>query len=354
MMNRPVRTRARAVAGPAVKLGVFALVTVLATYVLAATIANRGYGDTVTYRAVFTDATGLLTGDDVRIAGVRVGAVEAVEVIRRDGPDGRSLAEVRFSVRADRTLPDGVTAAIRYRNLVGQRYVALAQGPGAVGRRLPPGGTIPVGRTAPALDLTVVFGGFQPLFVALDPAEVNRLSYEIVQVLQGEAGTVTDLLAHTASLTTTIASRDAVIGRLVDNLNAVLEVVARRDAGLSTTIAELRRLVSGLAADRTAIGESLAGINDLARATADLLAKARPPLRADVEALRRVSSNLNDSRAVVDGVLERLPGKLATITRTATYGSWFNFYLCSFDGRVALPAGATYTPRFRVDQARCG
>jgi phospholipid/cholesterol/gamma-HCH transport system substrate-binding protein len=338
---------ARAVGGPLVKLALFAVVTLAASYVLAVTITNKGYGTTTAYRAEFTDATGLVGGDDVRIAGVRVGEVRRIRVVRRN------VAEVTFTVRRDVPLPGGALAAIRYRNLVGQRYLAVGQGPGAVGATLPPGGVIPVARTTPALDLTVLFGGFQPLFQALDPAQLNQLSYEIIQVLQGEGGTIEQLLAHTASLTSTLAAKDAVIGRLVTNLNTVVGTLAQRDTQLSGAIGELRRLVSGLAADRTAIGQSLSGIDGLAAATADLLVKARPAIRSDVDELGRLSRNLNDSSAVVDGVLQRLPGKLATITRTATYGSWFNFYLCSLDGKVGLPTGAVFTPRLAVNQARC-
>ena len=83
-----------------------------------------------------------------------------------------------------------MTAAIKYRNLVGQRYVALDQGAGDLDPMLPPGGTIPLDRTTPALDLTALFNGFKPLFQALSPDDVNQLSGEIIQVLQGEGGTV--------------------------------------------------------------------------------------------------------------------------------------------------------------------
>jgi phospholipid/cholesterol/gamma-HCH transport system substrate-binding protein len=338
---------ARAIRGPLVKLVAFALVTLTASYLLAATIANTGYGASTEYRAEFTDVTGLVPGDEIRIAGVRVGDVRRVRVTRR------TLAEVTFSMRRDVPLPAGVRAAVRYRNLVGQRYIALTQGPAAVGATLPPGSVIPVTHTTPALDLTVLFGGFQPLFQALDPTQVNQLATEIIQVLQGEGGTLESLLAHTASLTSTLAGKDAVIGRLVDNLNSVVGVLASRDQQLSATIGELRRLVAGLAADRTAIGQSLAGLDGLAATTADLLVKARPAIRSDVDSLGRLAKNLNDSADVVDGVLRRLPDKLTTITRTATYGSWFNFYLCSLDAKVGLPTGTAFTPQVVVDQARC-
>lgn len=339
-------------AGPLAKLIAFATVTVLATYVLAATITNRGFDETTSYRAQFTDVTGLVEGDDVRIAGVRVGQVKDIKVVHRD------TAEVKFTVRADRTLPKGVLAKIRYRNLVGQRYVALSEGPGPTGRMLSEDALIPIAQTEPSLDLTVLFNGFQPLFQALNPQDVNRLSFEIVQVLQGEGGTVESLLGHTASLTTTIAEKDAVIGQVIDNLNTVLATVGQRDAELADLITQLRLFVSGLSADRTAIGNSLADIDDLASSTASLLDKTRPALADDIQQLGATARVLAQHKDVLDGYLKRLPTKLNTITRTASYGSWFNFYLCSLDGRVALP-GLPITDnlpanlRIAVDQARC-
>ena len=88
-------------------------------------------------------------------------------------------------------------------------------------------------RTSPALDLTVLFNGFKPLFQALSPADVNQLSYEVVQVFQGEGGTVESLLGHTASVTNTLAARDQVINALIINLNDVLDHIADRDDQLN-------------------------------------------------------------------------------------------------------------------------
>ena len=127
----------------------------------------------------------------------------------------RTRALVTFKVDKDQQLTDGTNATIRYRNLVGQRYISLAQGVGGP-RVLKEGDTIPLARTNPALDLTVLFNGFKPLFAALSPADVNKLSYEIVTVFQGEGGTLESLLSHTASVTSTLASRDQVIGSLIE------------------------------------------------------------------------------------------------------------------------------------------
>jgi phospholipid/cholesterol/gamma-HCH transport system substrate-binding protein len=298
---------------------------------------------------MFTDATGLLPGDDVRIAGVRVGEVDSIEVAQRPR---RALARVTFTVDADRTIATSTRALIRYRNLVGQRYVALAEGAGT-DRPLRENGTLPLRQTQSALDLTVLFNGFKPLFAALNPEDVNSFAMEIIKTLQGEAGNVNSLLTHTASLTTTLADRDAVIGRTIDNLNAVLETVDERDRAFSTLIVELQRFISGLAEDRAAIGASLTNIAGLAESTAGLVRDARPAIRDDVRELGEVSKTLADHEDVVAGVLQRLPNKLNTITRTATYGSWFNFYLCDFTGRVILTQDVQYAPNYHSTAARC-
>jgi len=332
-----------------VKLIAFIIVTVLATGVLAATIGNIRLGGSTSYSALFEDATGLLPGDDVRIAGVRVGEVEQVEVAERER---RAVARVVFAVDSDRPVATSTKALIRYRNLVGQRYVALAEGPGS-GRPLPENGTLPLRQTQSALDLTVLFNGFKPLFAALNPEDVNAFAMEIIKTLQGEAGNVNSLLASTASLTSTLADRDEVIGRTIDNLKTVLATVDERSDQLSTLLAELQRFVSGLAEDREAIGASLTNIAGLAESTAGLVRDARPSLRNDIRELGEVTKNLDDNKEVVAGVLQRLPTKLNTITRTATYGSWFNFYLCDFTGRVILSNTVTYTPNYHSSAARC-
>jgi phospholipid/cholesterol/gamma-HCH transport system substrate-binding protein len=243
--------------GDLVRLLIFMITTGLATSVLVITIGNLSFGATKTYKAVFSDATGVVNGDDIRIAGVKVGTVKDIQVYNDD------QAEVTFTVDADTRLDDATHATIRFRNLIGQRYISLTE-QGKSDKVLDDGDTIPVARTQPALDLTVLFNGFKPLFQALSPDDVNKLSYEIVQVFQGEGSTVENLLASTASLTQTLANRDQVIGDLLKNLRYVLDHVADRDQQLGQLIDSFRNLVGGLKHDRVAILSSLNGISDLA------------------------------------------------------------------------------------------
>jgi phospholipid/cholesterol/gamma-HCH transport system substrate-binding protein len=312
-----------------VKFLSLAVVVALATTVLAVTIANASGGDRATYTARFTDAAGLLASDDVRIAGVVVGAVERVRIV------DRRVAEVEFTVDRAQRLPASVTAAINYENLIGQRYLELEQGGGAEGS-LEPGATIPEDRTRGPLNLTTLFNGFQPLFTALDAEQVNQLSFEIIEVLQGQGGTIESLLASTASLTSTIADRDEVIGQVIDNLNSVLDTVNARDEQLSALIVSLQELVSGLAEDREPIGEALASIGELTEVTAGFVSDARPALADDVVALGDLSDNLVASGGTIESFLQNWSPKLRKLSRAGSYGSWFNFYLCGVGGQVGL------------------
>ncbi|WP_410574239.1 MCE family protein [Amycolatopsis sp. cmx-4-61] len=339
----------RGLLAPLIKLGIFVVVTVLFTTILGISIANINTTSTNAYKARFTDATLLLPNDDVRIAGVRVGQVKDVHIV------DKRQAEVEFEVDAGRTLPAGVTAQIKFRNLVGQRYVSLGEGADNSGKTLPPGGTIPLERTTPALDLTELFNGFKPLFTALNPEDVNKLSYEVIQVLQGEGGTVESLLSHTASLATTIADKDQVIGEVIDNLNSVLDTVNAHTPQLNDLIVKLQQLVSGLAADRKPIGDAIESLGNLAQTTSGLLGEVREPLKNDISALGNLTSQLNKNEPELEHFIQFLPTKVSTLTRTADYGSWFNFYACEFSGSVSLPPliNDVALPLIPANRARC-
>jgi phospholipid/cholesterol/gamma-HCH transport system substrate-binding protein len=320
-----------------IKLVTFIVITSLATGVLVVLIGNLSFEKSQTYKAIFSDATGVVKGDDIRIAGVKVGSVKNVQIY------DRTKAKVTFTVRNASDLTHSSTATIRYRNLVGQRYISVTQGVGDTSK-LKGGDTLPLSQTEPALDLTVLFNGFKPLFAALTPADVNRLSYEIIQVFQGEGGNIEGLLRSTGSITNTLADRDQLIGDVIDNLNVVLKTIGDRDDQLSSLIVNLKTFVNGLTEDRGAILGSLDSVSALAQQTAQITTGIRPGLVASIHGLRQVAFNLNKGRDEIDRALQILPIKLEKIGRTAIYGSFFNFYLCEFKAKVVLPTGNINVP----------
>jgi phospholipid/cholesterol/gamma-HCH transport system substrate-binding protein len=324
--------RNRVTAAALVKLSLFTAASAVVTTVLVLIMGSFALGDTTTYQAKFANASQLQPGDDVRIAGVPVGQVDEVEIA------GRNRALVTFSVSQGVPLTTTSRAEIRYLDLVGNRYMALTKGSGG-GVGLHDGATIPLSRTSPALDLTVLFDGFKPLFAALSPGEVNTLSMNIVRTLQGEGGTVRSLLQHTASLTNHVANRDELVGDVVTNLNRTLDTVTDRRRRVVELVDQMQRWVSGLSAERRTIGASLHNIRSLTVATAELLKKGRPAIKEDVERLRGVLDVLAQPRnqRLITDMLRRLPEKLTDQARTGTYGSWYQYYLCDFNGSIILP-----------------
>ncbi|MGO4615247.1 MCE family protein [Nocardia sp. 2YAB30] len=334
-----MKQKLRGLGGPLTKLIVFIVVTLFATTMLALSIANYSSGGTG-FKARFTDVTSLNPGDEVRIAGVRVGKVTDVSIV------DKRLAEVKFDLTDRSWLPATTTATIKYRNLVGQRYIALEQGAGEQGRKLNKGGTIPLERTRPALNLTTLFNGFRPLFRTLTADDVNKLSFEIIQVFQGEQGTIHDLVATTANLTNKIADKDAVIGELTRNLTAVLDTVNKRDDQFDQLIVNTEALISGLAAERDTIGRSVTSLADLTSATADLLVPVRPTLQGSIAGLSQLTGTLDDRSDEVNEALRNLPLKMEKLGRAASYGSWFQFYLCGID--IVVGPGAVDAPQLNL------
>jgi phospholipid/cholesterol/gamma-HCH transport system substrate-binding protein len=343
----------RGFVAPLIKLIIFLVITAIATYILGATISNSAYGSTSTYRANFTDVAGLQLGDDVRIAGVRVGTVDGITIERNK--HNVSYAHIQFTVQKSRPLPTSVVATLRYRNLVGQRYLDIEQGAGNPNRILKPGDTIPISHTHPAVDLTLLFQGFAPLVQGLSADQINKLSFEIIQTLQGEGGAIESLLSTVADLTNALADKDKVIGDVINNLSGVLTAVGQRDSELNNLIIQLQGFISGLAGDRTTIGNAIDGINKLATSTAGLLTQVRAPLAKDVRSITGLVDTLNQNSSTIKFVVQQLPPTLAGLIRTASYGSWFNFYLCSLSGDLVLP-GATIPLNNLVDgnTKRCG
>jgi phospholipid/cholesterol/gamma-HCH transport system substrate-binding protein len=304
-----------------VKFVAFAMVSVLLGWVLVNTMQNGVSGDTQSFRAEFADVAGLRVGDDVRVAGVRVGRVQGIEI-------ARTGAEVSFEIVSKQPLLDSTKIVMRYQNLLGQRYLALVQDADR-GARLSAGATVPLDRTSPGFDLTELLNGFRPLFEALRPDDVNALASSLVKVLQGEGGTVESLLAQTGKLTNFLADRDQVVGEVLDNLTPVLTDIAGQGTELQSTVEELRALMTGLARDRKSIGASIDGMSQLIGSTSQLLQDARVPTVRAVKRFRTVMDLFMANKAPFVSAIGSFGSTMAALGRASSYENAVNIYLCS-------------------------
>ena len=316
------------ITGTAIKLGAFALVLLLFTAIIIVVFGQLRFDRTTGYTAIFKNASGLRSGQFVRASGVEVGKVSNVELI-----DGGTKAKVDFAV--DRSLPlfQGTTASVRYLNLIGDRYLELKRGDDE--KRLPAGGTIPIERTQPALDLDALIGGFRPLFRALDPNKVNNIAQSIITIFQGQGGTLNDILDQTSELTSTLADRDQAIGEVVRNLNTVLDTTVKHQQQFDETVQNFEKLITSLKNRADPIATSVADISDAAGSVADLLGDNRPLLQKTVTQLEVVQQPLIDQKDQLNEIISRLPTALKILGRAGgIYGDFFNFYACDITLRL--------------------
>ena len=330
-----------------VKFGVFAVVMSVLTLFLFFTFGQYRTGAVTGYSALFNDASRLKAGDSVRVAGVRVGTVNGVAL----QPDKKVV--VKFDADRSVVLTDGTKAAVRYLNLVGDRYLELVDGPGST-RRLPAGGQINVSHTAPALDLDLLLGGLKPLIHGLNPRDVNALSSALLEVFQGEGGTLQSLFNKSTSFTNTLADNDQTIEHLIDNLNVVAATLNKDGGQFSGAIDRLQRLVTGLSDDRDTFGPAIDALSNGTVTLADLLGKARPPLSGTVEQLRRLAPNLDNDKDRLDAALQKAPRNFRKLVRLGVFGATIPYFLCQITIRGTDLSGKTViAPWFRSHEQRC-
>ena len=330
-----------------VKFAVFGVVMAVLTAFLFFIFGQYRTGATAGYSAVFADASRLKAGQSVRVAGIRVGTVNSVSL----RPDKKVV--VKFDADRNIVLTEGTRAAVRYLNLVGDRYLDLIDGPGP-SKLLGAGGQIPVNRTAPALDLDLLLGGLKPVIQGFNPQDVNALTASLIQVFQGEGGNLQSLFSKTSSFSNALADNDQTVQQLIDNLNTVVGTLSKDGDKFSGAIDRLERLVSGLSDDRNTIGTAIDSLSNGTTSLADLLSNTRPQLAGTVDQLSRVAPLLDQDKDRIDAALQRAPKNLRKLVRLGSMGATIPYYVCLLTLRGTDLNGKTVVaPLFRSEAGRC-
>ncbi|MEV0294265.1 MCE family protein [Nocardia sp. NPDC050710] len=310
---------------PLIGFSLFAVVSILVTVVVWNTLARTVDGDTNTYTATFSDVLGLREGDDVRMAGVRVGKIEKIRL------DSKNDAEVTFIVQRDQTIYDDTKALVRYQNLIGQRYVALAPGKAASPAPLKNNASIPLERTEPSFDISALLNGFQPLFQVLQPEQVNRLSETFIQALQGDGVSLSAFITQAATLATDFQRRDAILSDVITNLSGVMSGLAKRGDELETLVTQTRSLIGGLYEQGQSLQQSTVQIADATGALVDMMGKVQPKLQTAQNSTSAALTLLLANGAKLDNAAVDLPAVLANAGRFSSEGTYANAYLCGLD-----------------------
>jgi phospholipid/cholesterol/gamma-HCH transport system substrate-binding protein len=324
--------------GVLLRFAIYATVCLLGIVLVFLVFAQFRIENANSYNAVFANVSGLRENNFVRIAGVEVGKVKKVVV----QPD--STVRVEFSADDSVVLTEGSKAIVRYDDLFGGRFLELAEGAGGV-KKLDPGATIPASRTQPALDLDALIGGLRPVFRSLNPDQINALSGELIQALQGQGPTVGSILTQAASATNTLADRDRLFGSLITNLNILLGSLGDQSGQVSKAVDSLSTLMVTLHARRDDVERGIRTVDQFFVTATDLLTRARTPLKKVVDQTDRVAGTIMADKDFVDNLINTLPDDYRIIGREGLYGDFFTFYLCDailkVNGKNGQPAYIT-------------
>lgn len=313
---------------PLMMLSLFLVVATAATWLVFVTLRREVQGPTNTYSAMFTDASGLKIGDDVRIAGVRVGRVDSIDL------DG-TLARVTFRVEKNQHIYNDTTASVTYQNIIGQRYLGLSPGTAQQHTLLADKDRIPVERTTPSFDISNLLNGFEPLFALLSPQQVDNLTNGIIQALQGDSGSVLTLITQTSTLAETLAGPDAVLGDVINNLNEVTTVLAKQNTNLQTLIGQSRDIMVTLASRRDALVASVGSINSAVGRLAQIVTAIYPNLQQlitrDPGFLAQLTGEGQERFSMMAANLILVWKGLARMTQS---GAYIDGYLCDINSTI--------------------
>ncbi len=296
-----------------------ASIAVIVLLVLAAFRAQDlpliGGGDT--YYASFSEAGGLKVNDEVRIAGVRVGKVNSVEL-----EDGE--VKVGFKVKTDSTFGKETGAAIKVKTLLGAMYLSLE--PAGSGQ-LEEGGTIPVERTSSPFDVVDAFSGLAETSADIDTDQLAESLTTLADLTRNTPEEFRSALTGVSALSETIASRDEQINSLLQNLERVSTVLNARDDDIVSLMRDSDVLFRALVARREAVHNLLVSTSDLSSELTKLVTQSRADLKPALGHLENVLAVLNKNQDNLDNSLRLMEPFYRVFANTLGTGPWFDTYI---------------------------
>ncbi|MDR3664763.1 MAG: MlaD family protein [Mycobacterium sp.] len=306
-------------------LSLFLVFSVAVTWMVYATLQRNISGPTTSYTAVFSDVSGLTAGDDVRVAGVRVGRVDSIELT------GNYEAKVGFEVHSKQTLYTNTLASVTYQNIIGQRYLGLSQGEGER-RKLPAGAQIPQERTNPSFDISYMLNGFEPLFTELDPKQVDNLTNAIITAFQGDQASLLTLTTQASVLTQTLAGPDAALGDLIANLDKLMTTLAKQSTNLETMLSRTSSTLSALSGRREDLVASMGSITANVQRLSAIINAITPDMQQFIDRDPGfLKYSVTDGKSRLGYLMANVPLLLKGLARITQDGSYLDAYVCDLD-----------------------
>ena len=300
-----------------VKIGVSGLLALVLAFLLALNFQSLPLIGGKTYQANFSEAAGLQSGNEVRMAGVKVGQVKDVEL------EGDHVA-VSFQVD-DGWVGDNSTAAIKIKTLLGQKYLSLdSRGQHEQSTSDP----IPVQRTTAPYDVIQAFSGLSNQLGAIDTNQLAQSFRTISDTFSQTPGQVRGAVNGLSALSQTIASRDQQLKQLLDNTSAVSKTVADRNGEFQKLLKDGNLLLQELQARRAAIHQLLQGTQALSTQLTGLVNDNQAQLGPTLQQLDQVTKLLQQNQNNLDHSIRSFAPFTRVFANVLGNGRWFDTYIC--------------------------
>ncbi|MCH9736375.1 MAG: MCE family protein [Actinomycetia bacterium] len=331
---------------PMIILVLFVVMSMGVTFLVYNTLRREVTGSTTAYGAVFSDVYGLHEGDDVRMAGVRVGRIQSVEL------DG-ALAKVSFIVQSDQNLYGNTNASVLYENIIGQRHLALSLGEGDSGEQLPPNSVIPLERTEPSFDVGTMLNGFEPMFSELDAEAANDLTLGLIQSFQGDRSSLYAVVDQTTTFTQTLAGRDKVLGDTITSLSKVTSNLAEQSDNLDHTITQTSQVIEEFDAHRPELESAMGSLSRVTRRLATVTDEVYPSFNELVDRKPGFAAHMVSIEPQLAFTGANLPLMLKGVANMFGDGSYANAYVCDLNALGFFP-GLNDVTQYVVNAATPG
>ena len=313
-----------------VPIGAAGLTVIAVLLVLAFNIGNLPLlGGGRHYSAAFSEAGGLLKGDDVRIAGVKVGKVEKVDLAGDHVVvDFKVTEPVRFGTQTG--------ASVRMKTLLGQKYLALE--PGGTGQ-LRADSQIPLDRTVSSYDIVNAFTDLATTSERIDTDQLAKSLTTLATEFKDSPADVRAALDGLGRLSRTIASRDAQLKQLLASANSVSGTVAQRNKAVESIIKNADLLMVELSARKDAIHTLFTNTSAMAQQITGLVRDNRAELKPALDQLTKVLATLQKHEQDLSDTIAAMAPFTRLFSNVLGNGRWFDTYIENLTAPVAAPGG---------------
>jgi phospholipid/cholesterol/gamma-HCH transport system substrate-binding protein len=270
-----------------------------------------------TYKAAFTDASGLKPGDGVQVAGVDVGRVDAIEI-------AEDHVVVTFEITDPADFGPTSGASIEVLNLLGEKYLEVH--PAGDGQ-MEEDATIPMSRTEPAYDIVNALGDLTTTTQRLDTGRLSQALNTLSGTFRGSSDEVRGSLRGLSRLSRTIAGRDAELQTLLDRAHATSRILDSRKGQITTLMRDGRLLLAELRRRREVIHGVLVGATELSRQLTGLVRENETELGPALRQLEVVLGVLQDNRRRIDASIRALEPYALILMNIVGSGPWFDAWL---------------------------